>query len=201
MRACSLLVVLYKILFHFGNFFQNWSHFSYPCHVPFYHELHFNLFYSHWSNGEVEGIVQDFMSRLVAPVASQEGCIPPSTSVNFCWYKTSQNWMHMCNLLKTDYALCRHLDWNWCRVDWDRPWCSVSQFKCFISHMVLVDIFHGFIPSFQRGIGRTPIGHCGDGVLDLRIQSSLELYYSGFGIGVSVRATARLNLIKSSRRS
>ena len=61
----------------------------------------------------------------------------------------------------------------------------VSQFKCFVSHTVLVDIFHSFVPSFWRGIGRMSIGHCGDGVLDLRIQSFPELYYCGFGIGVS----------------
>ena len=91
MRVCSLLVVLYKILFQFGDFFWNWSYFSHPCHVPFYHELHFNLFYSHRSNVEVEGTVQDFMSGLVAPVASQGGHIPLLTSVSFHCYKTSWN--------------------------------------------------------------------------------------------------------------
>ena len=124
-------------------------------------------------------------SGLVAPVESQGGHIPPSTSVNFHWYETSQNWMSMCNLLKTDYTLCRHLDWNQCRVDWDRSWCLVSQFKCFISCTVLVNIFHSFIPSFRRGIRRMSIGHCSNGVLDLQIQSFPELYYGGFGIGVS----------------
>ena len=183
-RVCSLLVVLYKILFWFSGFFWNQRYLSHSSHVPFYHELHFNFFYGHRSNVEVEGTVWDFMSRLVALVASQGGCIPLLTSVNFCWYETSQSWVSLCSLLKTDYALCSHSDWNWCRLDWGRPWCSVSQFKCFISCTVLVNIFHGFVPSFQRGIRRTPIGHCDDGVLDLQIQSFPELYYGGFGIGV-----------------
>ena len=112
MRVCSSLIVLYKILFQFSDFFQNPRYLSHLCHVLFYHELHFNFFYCHQSDVKVEGTVRNFMSGLVAPVASQGGCIPLSTSVYICWYVISWSWVSVCSQLKAGHALCSHSDWN-----------------------------------------------------------------------------------------
>ena len=67
-------------------------------------------------------------------------------------------------------------------MGWSRPRCSVGQFERFVGSVILVNIFCHFIPIFWRGIRRTSIGHCSDGVLDLWVQSFLEFYYSGFGV-------------------
>ena len=67
-------------------------------------------------------------------------------------------------------------------MGWNRPGCSVGRFEHFISSTILVNIFCCFIPIFRRGIGRTSVGHCSNGVLDLRVQTFLEFYHHGFGV-------------------
>src|ERR1700761_3049646 len=91
-RACSSLVVPYKILLRLHGFLWSRSRFSHFCHILFHHQFHLNFFYRHCAYVEIERAVRNHVSRLVTSVTQKKGGRVFSPSyVNIHWYGMSRS--------------------------------------------------------------------------------------------------------------
>ena len=131
-RACSSLVVLYKIL---QSWFQSW--FRYFCHVPSNHYFHFEFFQGWCPDVISVGTVGSPVSGFPTPVTSQWEQIFLESRIQVHWYRVARR----------GSLGCGWQEGTGCGME-DR---MGSRLECFISLPVLVYGFSSFIPIFGGG--------------------------------------------------
>ena len=120
----------------------------------------------------------------MAPITSRWSWVPFLTSIDVHRYRVTQSWVNLSCWRNPEETLLNGTEGSGCRTGGSGCGGLVSQFEGLICHTVLVYIFSCVIPVFWGSIRWTSIGHCCDGVLDLGIQSLLELHHSGFRVSV-----------------
>ena len=149
-RACSSLVVLYKIL---RSWFRSWFH--YFCHVPSNHYFHFEFFQGQRPDVMSVRTVGSPVSGFLTSVTSRWEQTFLESRIQVYWYKIAQR-----RSLGRDWR-----DETGCGTE-DR---TRGRLECFISLPVLVYGFSSFIPIFGGSVQGSSVWHGGNRVLDLRV--------------------------------
>ena len=107
-RACSSLIVLYKILLWFGNFLQSWRQLYHSFHVPFYCQCYISITMSTWSPSPI-------ITTIITLIQDANSCLSPLSSLgHFPKLLPSHSWGH--TTLSSSYSrfilLWAHYHWH-----------------------------------------------------------------------------------------